>query len=69
MNHKIRAVQSEAGFLESRNIMVGIIFIAFLVIGYFLILNSKVQNKGALLLEKVITALLSALLFSLILAY
>lgn len=49
--------------------MVGIIFIAFLVIGYFLILNSKVQNKGALLLEKVITALLSALLFSLIFAY
>lgn len=49
--------------------MIGIIFIATLVIGYFLILNSKVKNKGTLLLEKIVTALLSALLFSLIFAY
>lgn len=59
---------NKLGFLESRNIMIGVIFIVILVIGYFLILNSKVKNKGTLLLEKVVTALLSTLLFSLIFA-
>lgn len=49
--------------------MFGIIFIAILVIGYFMILNSKVKNKGAILLEKTITAVLSTLVFSLYLAY
>jgi|SRR5699024_4672120 len=49
--------------------MIGIIFIATLVMGYFLILNSKIKNKGTLLLEKIVTGLLSASLFSLILAY
>lgn len=49
--------------------MIGVIFIAVSIIGYFLILNSEVKNKGAVLLEKAITALLSALLFSLLFAY
>lgn len=49
--------------------MIGVIFIAISIIGYFLILNSQVKNKGAIRLEKAITALLSALLFSLLLAY
>lgn len=49
--------------------MIGIIFIVVSVIGYFLILNKKVKNKGALLLEKATTAFLSALLYSLFIAY
>ncbi|GGN55786.1 hypothetical protein [Oceanobacillus indicireducens] len=48
--------------------MIGIIFIAISVAGYFLILNSKVKNKGAALLEKAMTAILSTLVFSLYLA-
>lgn len=49
--------------------MIGVIFITISIIGYFLILNSKVKNKGAILLGKFITALLSALLLSLLFAY
>ncbi|WP_156857640.1 hypothetical protein [Oceanobacillus sp. AG] len=48
--------------------MIGIIFIAISVAGYFLILNSKVKNKGAALLEKAMTAILSTLVYSLYLA-
>src|SRR5699024_6441866 len=49
--------------------MIGFIFVAVAVVGYFLILNSKVKNKGAALLEKTITAILSAFIFSLCLAF
>lgn len=49
--------------------MFGIIFILVLVMGYFLILNHEGQNKGSLVLEKVLTAFLSALVFSLLFAY
>lgn len=44
--------------------MIGVVLIAILVIGYFLVLNSKVKNKGAILLEKGITAVLSTIVFS-----
>lgn len=49
--------------------MFGIIFMIVLVMGYFLILNHKGQNKGRLVLEKVMTAFLSAFIYSLVLAY
>lgn len=48
--------------------MIWVIFIAISVIGYFLILNSKVKDKGTFLLEKAITALLCALLYALLFA-
>src|SRR5690625_7678625 len=49
--------------------MIGIVLITILVIGYFLILNSKVKNKGATLIEKTVTAILSTLVLSLYLAF
>ena len=49
--------------------MFGVVIIAILVMGYFLVLNSKAENKGTALLEKAITAVLSTIVFSLYLAY
>lgn len=48
--------------------MIGVIFIVMIVWVIF-ILNSKVKNKGSLLLEKVVVALMTSLFYSLILAY
>lgn len=48
--------------------MFGLILVVISVIAYFLILNADVKNKGSVLMEKTITALLSTLIFSLIFA-
>ncbi len=49
--------------------MFGVVIIAILVMGYFLVLNNKAKNKGTALLEKAITAVLSTIVFSLYLAF
>lgn len=49
--------------------MIQIILLAILVGGYFFIIKSKVEGKCSSLLEKTITAVLSALLLSLFLAF
>src|SRR5699024_2728304 len=45
------------------------LLVIIFILGYFFIVNSKVDNKGAILLEKVIISTLSALLLSYIWAY
>src|SRR5690625_6588412 len=52
-----------------RCIMVPVFLIVMFIIGYFLILNSKVNNKRSLLLRKIISAVLSGLVLALFLAY
>lgn len=45
------------------------ILLVVLIMGYFFITNSKIKNKGSLLLEKVISAAFSALIISLYFAF
>lgn len=50
-------------------VVVPFLLVIIFILGYFFIVNSKVDNKGAILLEKVIISTLSALLLSYIWAY
>lgn len=52
-------------FWSGGDLLAPFILVIISIIGYFIILNSKVENKGLIIFEKVISSLISALLISL----